>query len=128
MAHLIEWSIQMKTRASPPHAMRTVIERVREKASDVEMLIRELAVRASRLGDEIAAEEKRTRIGDPSHVAYSFYAKALTQRRDNLLISIEELQRAEFRGAAPVPRAARGTSTVIFGAASGPSRAHIAQP
>ena len=44
------------------------------------------------LADEIAAEEERTRIKDPNHVAYSTLAKATALRRRNLLISTADLK------------------------------------
>jgi len=40
-----------------------------------------------RLEQQIAAEEDRTRIKDPRHPAYSMFAKAAAERRQNLLIS-----------------------------------------
>jgi len=39
------------------------------------------------LEQQIAAEEDRTRIKDPRHPAYSMFAKAAAERRQNLLIS-----------------------------------------
>ena len=46
---------------------------------------------AAGLESEIRAEEERTRVSDPSHVAYSMLAKAARARRDNLLRSYEEI-------------------------------------
>ena len=46
---------------------------------------------AAGLDSEIRAEEERTRVSDPSHVAYSMFAKAARERRDNLLRSREEI-------------------------------------
>jgi hypothetical protein len=46
---------------------------------------------AAGLDSEIRAEEERTRISDPSHVAYSMLAEAARARRDNLLRSRDEL-------------------------------------
>ena len=44
------------------------------------------------LADELAAEQERTRIKDPNHVAYSTLAKAIALRRRNLLISTADLK------------------------------------
>jgi hypothetical protein len=66
---------------------------VAEKARNVsllEMLIAEFESMANSLAREIAAEEARTRIKDPRHVAYSPLAQAITQRRNNLLISSQD--------------------------------------
>ena len=46
---------------------------------------------AEGLDSEIRAEEERTRVSDPSHVAYSMFAKAARARRENLLRSYEEI-------------------------------------
>jgi hypothetical protein len=46
---------------------------------------------AEGLDSEIRAEEERTRVSDPSHVAYSMFAKAARARRDNLLRSYDEI-------------------------------------
>jgi flagellar FliJ protein len=46
---------------------------------------------AEGLDSEIRAEEERTRVSDPSHVAYSMFAKAARARRENLLRSCEEI-------------------------------------
>jgi hypothetical protein len=86
----------MEARESSALVSRKATERTVRKASDVKLLIRELAIAAFRLGEEIAAEEKKTGVSDPKHVAYSLYAKALVQRRENLIRSIEELSRAEY--------------------------------
>jgi hypothetical protein len=46
---------------------------------------------AAGLDSEIRAEEERTRISDPTRVAYSMFATAARARRDNLLRSRDEL-------------------------------------
>ena len=46
---------------------------------------------AAGLDSEIRAEEERTRVSDPSHVAYSMFAKAARSRRDNLLRSYQAI-------------------------------------
>jgi hypothetical protein len=46
---------------------------------------------ASQEAKQIAAEEDRTRIGDTEHPAYSSMAKAMVKRRENLLVSAEQM-------------------------------------
>jgi flagellar FliJ protein len=46
---------------------------------------------AADLESEVRAEEERTRVSDPTHVAYSMFAKAVRARRENLLRSRDEL-------------------------------------
>ena len=58
----------------------------------IESTIREFSELAAELNEELRAEEARVGIFDPKHFAYSCYAKAVTQRRDNLLRSVENLK------------------------------------
>ena len=67
-------------------------EQERRRLSRIEMMIDELSRNVAGLEVEIAAEERRVRISDPSHVAYSTYARAASRRRDNLLRTIGELR------------------------------------
>jgi flagellar FliJ protein len=60
--------------------------------ADLEALIHEFEGTASLLDRRIKAEEARTRIEDPTHFAYSNFAKSARQRRDNLLASAAVLK------------------------------------
>ena len=55
---------------------------------------------ATDLDREIATEESRSGISDPTHFAYPTYARAAATRRDNLKRSADELkgQMADARG------------------------------
>jgi hypothetical protein len=64
----------------------------RRKVGQIQMMVADFERLAAELDREIAAEEGRTGNHDPSHFAYSTYAKAAMQRRDNLLRSIAELR------------------------------------
>jgi len=55
-------------------------------------MIREFTSTAASLAREIGAEEERSRIKDPAHVAYSTLAKALAIRRGKLLISAADVE------------------------------------
>jgi flagellar protein FliJ len=63
-----------------------------QKIELLETMIREFRSTAVNLAGEIAAEEERTRIKDPTHVAYSTLAKALAARRGNLLLSAADVE------------------------------------
>jgi flagellar FliJ protein len=56
-------------------------------------MIADLNGTARGLEGAIKAEQDRTGIHDPAHFAYSTCAKAMTQRRDNLIRSIDKLKR-----------------------------------
>ena len=72
---------------------RTVIEPNFRKPTQLELLIRELSIRAANLDSEIAAEDERSGDSNPEHTAYASYIKVLAQRRDNLLRTVEMLKR-----------------------------------
>ena len=62
------------------------------KVASIEATITSFERMSANLADEIAAEEERTRIKDPNHVAYSTLAKAVALRRRNLRISTADLK------------------------------------
>jgi flagellar protein FliJ len=63
------------------------------KLSRIELKIREYSQVAAELDQEIVPEEGRVGISDPKHFAYPCFARAASQRRDNLLRSAEILRR-----------------------------------
>jgi hypothetical protein len=70
-----------------------LIERARQRALQIEAMIADFERMANTLESDIRSEEDRTRVHDPAHFAYSAFARAMTQRCDNLKRSIGELQR-----------------------------------
>jgi len=62
------------------------------KVADLEAMIREFELMAEDLDRQISNEEERTGVRDPGHFAYSTFAKAARQRRDNLHTSVEGLR------------------------------------
>jgi len=82
----------LKTKQLSIAAQLFAAEQERRRLSRIAMMIRELSVGLAKLNEEIAAEEKRTRVSDRMHVCYSTYARAAAQRRDNLIRTIEELR------------------------------------
>ena len=59
--------------------------------AQIEAMIAEFDRMAADLSREIAAEEQKAGIADPSHFAYPTYAHAAAQRRDNLRQSAQNL-------------------------------------
>lgn len=82
----------MKSRDSGLRAKRFDVAEKARKAEDLEAMIRDFEGMAADLARQIAAEEDRTGIKDPAHFAYSTFAKAVVQRRDNLMTSVEDLR------------------------------------
>lgn len=82
----------MKPRESMLRLRRFEAEERARKVADIEAMIREFETMATDLARQIASEEERTGVKDPKHFAYSTFAKAAAQRRDNLVISVEDLR------------------------------------
>jgi hypothetical protein len=69
-----------------------VADLMARKLELLETMVREFTTTAADLAREITREEERTRINDPTHVAYSTLARALATRRGNLLISATDVE------------------------------------
>lgn len=82
----------MKSRDSLVRLKRFQAEEKRRRVSQIEMMVAEFSRMAADLDREIAAEEQRSGISDPTHFAYSTYANAARVRRDNLQQSAGELR------------------------------------
>jgi flagellar export protein FliJ len=81
----------MKSRDTLIRLKRFQVEEKRRRVKQIEAMVAEFARMAGDLDREIANEEKRAGISDPSHFAYPTYARAAGSRRDNLKRSIVEL-------------------------------------
>jgi flagellar FliJ protein len=81
----------MKSRDTLIRLKRFQAEEKRRRVRQIEMMVAEFTRMATDLEREIANEEKRAGITDPTHFAYPTYARAAIARRDNLKRSIEEL-------------------------------------
>jgi flagellar protein FliJ len=82
----------MKSRDSGLRSKRFEVAEKARKASDLEAMIRDFENMVVDLERQITAEEERTGVRDNAHFAYSTFAKAVAQRRDNLATSIEDLR------------------------------------
>jgi flagellar protein FliJ len=91
----------MKSRDSLIRLKRFQVEEKRRRVRQIEMMSAEFSRMMADLDREIAIEEKRAGISDPSHFAYPTYARAAMTRRDNLKSSTLELvdQLAEAKSA-----------------------------
>ena len=82
----------MKSRETLVRLKRFQVDEKRRRVLQIETMIAEFDRMANDLSREIGVEEQRAGISDPAHFAYPTYAKAATQRRDNLRRSAAELQ------------------------------------
>jgi flagellar export protein FliJ len=81
----------MKSRNTLIRLKRFQLNEKRRKVAQIEAMIADFQRMASDLEREIAAEQERAGIHDPTHFAYPTYAKAAIARRENLKRSIDEL-------------------------------------
>jgi flagellar export protein FliJ len=88
----------MKSRESVVRLKRFQADEKRRQVTQIEAMITEFERMARDLDDQIASEQERTGIHDVTHFAYPTFAKAAMQRRDNLLVSANEL-RGKLTGA-----------------------------
>lgn len=82
----------MKSRDTLVRLKRFQVEEKRRRVAQIEIMINEFSRMAVDLDREIASEEQKTGITDPTHFAYSTYARAARGRRDNLKQSAGELR------------------------------------
>ena len=116
----------MVNQATTPRHTRFDIAETMRKVELLETMICDFRSTAANLAREIGAEEERTRIKDPNHVAYSTLAKALAMRRGKLLMSAaaaemrllaarREVDEATAMASREVEKAAAAGSMMEFG-------------
>ncbi|MBL4644980.1 MAG: flagellar export protein FliJ [Hyphomicrobiales bacterium] len=81
----------MKSRESLLKLKRFHVEEKRRQLAQIEGMIDDFQTMADELDAQILSEQKRTGIEDIDHFAYSTFAKAARQRRENLMTSVADL-------------------------------------
>lgn len=71
---------------------RFQVDERRRRVAQIESMIADFARMVVDLDREIASEEQRSGISDPTHYAYPTFARAAVARRDNLKRSSDELK------------------------------------
>ena len=82
----------MKSRDSLIRLKRFQVDEKRRQVTQIEMMIADFNRMVSDLDDQIVSEQNRVGIHDVAHFAYPTFAKAAIQRRDNLKVSIHDLE------------------------------------
>lgn len=82
----------MKSRDTLIRLKRFQADEKRRRVGQIEAMIAEFSRMQGELDREIATEEQRSGNADPSHFAYSTYARAARGRRDNISNSANELR------------------------------------
>lgn len=82
----------MKSRDTLVRLKRFQAEEKRRRVMQLNTMIAEFTRMSTELEREIASEEQRANIADPTHFAYPTYARAARARRDNILASLNDLR------------------------------------
>lgn len=82
----------MKSRDGALKLKRFEADEKQRKVADIEAMIHEFEQMASDLERQITSEEERTGVRNEAHFAYSTFARAAAQRRDNLRASVADLR------------------------------------
>lgn len=82
----------MKPRESLVRLKLFQVKEKRRQLGQLDLMMAEFERMASELEAQIISEEKKAGITDLTHFAYPTFAKAARQRRDNLMVSIGDLQ------------------------------------
>ena len=82
----------MKSRDSLIRLKRFQVDEKRRQVAQIEMMIADFARMVADLDDQIVAEQNRVGIHDITHFAYPTFAKAAIQRRENLKVSVKDLE------------------------------------
>ena len=81
----------MKSRDSLLRLKRFQVDEKRRQVGQIELMITEFEGMIRDLDTQIAVEEEKAGISDVAHFAYPTFAKAALQRKENLLVSISDL-------------------------------------
>ncbi|MEW5424311.1 hypothetical protein [Amorphus sp. 3PC139-8] len=82
----------MKPRESSVRNKEFEVRELERQLAQSDAMIADFRRIADDLDSQIAAEEKRTGVFEPTHFAYSTAARAARQRRDKLMSSIADLE------------------------------------
>jgi flagellar export protein FliJ len=82
----------MKSRDSLIRLKRFQVDEKRRQVTQLEAMIADFNRMIADLDDQILGEQNRVGIHDITHFAYPTFAKAAIQRRDNLRVSIHDLE------------------------------------
>lgn len=74
------------------------VDEKRRQVAQIEMMIADFERMANELDQQIEIEHQKTGISDVAHFAYSTFAKAAQTRRDNLMVSANDM-RGQLEGA-----------------------------
>jgi flagellar protein FliJ len=83
----------MRNRESLIRLHRFQVDEKRRKVAELELMMQEFRTRERELEAQVLAEQQKAGISDVAHFAYPMFAKAVIRRRQNILNSIEDIER-----------------------------------
>jgi len=83
----------MRNRESLIRLHRFQVDEKRRKLAELELMAQEFRARERELEAQVEAEQKKAGISDVAHFAYPMFAKSVIRRRENILTSIEDIER-----------------------------------
>ena len=82
----------MRTKDTLLRLHRFRVDEKKRQVSDIEMMMADFRRKQDDLDQQIAYEEQKTGVSDPTHFNYSMTAKSIRKRRENLLATVDDLQ------------------------------------
>ena len=82
----------MRSRETLIRLQQFKVEEKQRDVADIEVMIADFMQKETELQQQIQMEEERAGVSEPTHFNYPTTAKAIRDRRDNLLRSIDELK------------------------------------
>jgi len=83
----------MRNRDSLIRLHRFQVDEKRRQVAELELMLQEFRVRERELEAQVLIEQEKAGISDVAHFAYPMFAKSVIRRRQNILNSIEDIER-----------------------------------
>lgn len=83
----------MRNRESLIRLHKFQVDEKRRKVAELELMLGEFRQRERDLEAQVEAEQRKAGISDVAHFAYPMFAKSVLRRRENILESIEGIER-----------------------------------
>jgi flagellar protein FliJ len=83
----------MRNRESLIRLHRFQVDEKRRQVAELELMLQEFRVRERELEAQVLIEQEKAGISDVAHFAYPMFAKSVIRRRQNILNSIEDIER-----------------------------------
>jgi flagellar export protein FliJ len=83
----------MRNRESLIRLHRFHVDEKRRKLAELELMLQEFRARERELEAQVLSEQKKAGISDVAHFAYPMFAKSVIRRRQNILTSIEDIDK-----------------------------------